>query len=159
MAYEVGHSAPRIALQQNPHCGSPLTEVRDFMSRSMSLQGRILVVASAVIALVPFAPLPAQSHQFSAGSNISISRDGNTYRGRVSSSRNSCEGNRSVTLFRTRHGDTSVAERTTTNSNGNWSATARRKGRFHATVSSRTRGQYPHAHTCRGDRSRTIIRN
>ena len=129
------------------------------MSRSMSLQGKILVVASAVIALVPFAPMPAESHRFNASSSISINRNGNRFSGRVSSSRDSCERNRSVTLFRTRRGQTRVVERTSTNFNGNWSATERRKGRYHATVSSRTSGQYPHAHSCRGDRSRTVTKN
>ena len=126
------------------------------MSSSVSLRAKLFVVASAAIVVVPFAPMPAESHEFNASSSISINRSGNRFFGRVSSSRNSCERNRSVTLFRTRNGRTRVAERTTTNSNGNWSATARRKGRYHAQVSSRTTGPYPHVHTCRGDRSRTI---
>jgi len=127
-------------------------------SSSISLRAKILVVASAAIAIVPFAPMPAESHQFTAGSNISISRSGNRYSGRVNSSRSSCMRNRSVTLFRTKNGRTTVAGRDRTNANGNWSATARRRGRFHAVVSRRTSGGYGHSHTCRGDRSRTIRR-
>jgi len=128
------------------------------MSRSISLKAKILVVASAAIAAVPFAPLPVQSHEFNTASTITINRQGNRYFGSIASARGLCQRNRSVTLFRTKNGRTRVAKRTSSNSNGNWSARARRKGRFHAVVSGRTSGQYPHSHNCRGDRSPSIRR-
>jgi len=136
-----------------------LSEMRGIcMSSSTSLKAKILVVASAAIVVVPFVPTPAESHSFSAASTITINRQGNRYFGSIASARGSCKRNRSVTLFRTKNGRTRVAKRTTSNSNGNWSATARRKGRFQAVVSARTRGSYPHSHTCRGDRSPSIRR-
>ena len=128
------------------------------MSSSMSLKAKILVVASAAIAAVPFAPLPAQSHEFNAASTITINRQGSRYFGSIASARVRCQRHRSVTLFRTKNGRTRVAKRTTSNRRGNWSVTARRRGRFHAVVSGRTGGRYPHAHNCRGDRSPSIRR-
>jgi hypothetical protein len=128
------------------------------MSRSMSLKARILVVASAAIAVVPFVPSPAQAHRFNAASTITINRQGSRYFGSIASARGQCQRNRSVTLYRTKNGRTRVAKRTTSNRNGNWSATARRRGRFHAVVSARTGGRYPHSHNCRGDRSPSIRR-
>ena len=127
-------------------------------SSSMPLKAKMLVLASAAVVVVPFAPTPAEAHQFTTASNITIDRQGNRYFGKVASARNSCKRNRQVTLFRTRNGRTRAVERTRTNRNGNWSATARRKGRFHAVVSSRSGGGYGHSHTCRGDRSPTIRR-
>ena len=125
-------------------------------SSSTSLKAKMLVVAGAAVVMVPFAPTPAESHQFTAASNISINRQGNRFFGKVSSSRNSCKRNRQVTLYRVRNGRRTVAGRDRTNFNGNWSETARRRGRYFAVVSGRTSGPYPHRHTCRGDRSPTI---
>jgi hypothetical protein len=126
------------------------------MSSSSSLKAKTLVVASAVAVIVPFVPAPSQAHEFNARSNISINRQGNRFFGKVGSTRGSCKRNRSVTLFRTRNGRRRVAKRTTTNTNGNWSVTARRRGRYQAVVSQRVRSRYSHNHVCRGDRSPTI---
>jgi len=126
------------------------------MASSKSLRAKTMIVASAAAIVIPFAPAPAQAHQFNTASNITINRQGNRFFGKVASSRNICKRHRQVTLFRTRKGVRRVAKRTTTNRFGNWSVTARGKGRFQAVVQSRSRGSYPHSHNCGGDRSATI---
>lgn len=126
------------------------------MADSISLKVKALVVAAAAVTIVPFVPAPSEAHQFDTQSNITINRQGNRFFGKVGSSRGICKKGRNVTLYRTRNGRRTVAGRDRTNRNGNWSIRARRKGRFQAVVSQKSRSRYRHNHVCRGDRSPTI---
>gem|GEM_PF-3760363 len=118
-----------------------------------------MLTVAGVTALSPVAPMgmgTAQAHEFNAESNITINKQGSRFFGKVASSRGKCKKNRNVTLVKKkRNGTRRVVGRDTTNRNGNWSIRTRKKGRFQAVVSARSR-RYGHNHVCRGDRSATI---
>jgi hypothetical protein len=126
------------------------------MAGSISLKAKTLIVPSAAITIVPFAPAPSQAHEFDTQSNITINRQGNRFFGKVASDRGICKKGRTVRLYRTKNGRRRLVKTTTTNRNGNWSTTARRRGRFQAVVGQKVRSRYGHNHVCRGDRSPTI---
>ena len=121
---------------------------------------RAAIVVAAMIGLFLLLQSPAlQAHTFTASSDVSIRFDDGKFKGRVESSRESCEKNRNVEVFKKRsHRPDLFIGYDKTNDNGRYSIPKPKgiKGRFYARVERRETGRYQHEHKCRGDTSGII---
>ena len=102
---------------------------------------------------------PAQAHARKFPTQVSLSYDGTTFSGQVSSTNPDCVPGRQVTLFQRARGGDDVAQAiTTTDGDGNYSfALPDENGLFYVQVSAMNiPGGYQHSHTCNGAQSRTV---
>ena len=101
---------------------------------------------------------PAQAHARKFSTRVSLSYDGSSFSGQVSSRNAACESSRNVTLFqRARGGDVARAT-TTTGGDGSFSfALPGENGLFYVVVSAKNLpSPYAHSHSCNGARSGTV---
>ena len=120
---------------------------------------RVAIVAVALVGVFLLGSSTLEAHTFTANSTVSIRFEDGKFRGRVESSRESCEKNRNVEVFkkRSRRPDLFIGH-DKTNDNGRYVIPKPKgiKGRFYARVSRRETGRYEHEHRCRGVTSRII---
>ena len=103
---------------------------------------------------------PADAHGRKFNSRVSLSYNGSSFSGQVSSQNDDCESARQVTLFQRARGGNDVSRGiTTTDANGNFSfSLPGENGLFYVVVSAKNLpgSEYTHSHTCKGARSRTV---
>jgi LPXTG-motif cell wall-anchored protein len=101
---------------------------------------------------------PAQAHARKFNTRVSLSYDGSSFSGQVSSNNADCEPARQVTLFQRAVGGDVARGTTTTGADGSFSfALPGENGLFYAVVSAKNLpGGYNHSHSCNGARSRTV---
>jgi hypothetical protein len=126
----------------------------------MGTRMRTAAVALALVLVVPFLVATAamvSAHNASFDSSVSINYDRPNFKGRVSSSRDRCERDREVSVFKVRTGPDRLIGTDTTNDNGRYSVPKPgARGRFYARVSREVFGGYGHRHECEADTSGTI---
>jgi hypothetical protein len=115
----------------------------------------------AVVALLVASATAVSAHNASFDSTVSIDYDRPNFVGKVSSERDRCERNRTVSVFKKREGSDRLIGTDETNDNGSYSITkAGARGRFYAQVAREIFGGYGHSHVCEADTSGTIrLRN
>jgi LPXTG-motif cell wall-anchored protein len=101
---------------------------------------------------------PAQAHARKFSTRVSLSYDGTSFSGQVSSGNADCESARQVTLFQRARGGDVVRGTTTTGADGSFSfALPGENGLFYVVVNSKNLpGGYAHSHSCNGARSGTV---
>ena len=122
-------------------------------------KSRATILAVALVGVFLLGSSTVAAHVFTANSSVSIRFDDGKFKGRVESSRESCEKNRNVAVFkkRSQRPDLFIGS-DKTNDNGRYSIPKPKgiKGRFYARVERRETGRYEHEHKCRGATSRII---
>jgi LPXTG-motif cell wall-anchored protein len=101
---------------------------------------------------------PAQAHARKFSTRVSLSYDGSSFSGQVSSRNAACESARQVTLFQRARGGDVARGTTATDGSGNFSfALPGENGLFYVVVNSKILpGGYAHSHSCKGARSGTV---
>jgi len=134
-----------------PKPGNPTDCNRGIMRRT-SIFALILVLGLIV------ATGPAQAHARKFSTRVSLSYNGSSFSGQVSSRNAACESARQVTLFQRARGGDVARGTTTTDGSGNFSfALPGENGLFYVVVSSKILpGGYAHSHSCKGARSGTV---
>ena len=102
---------------------------------------------------------PADAHGRKFNSRVSLSYNGSSFSGQVSSQNDDCESARQVTLFQRARGGAVARGTTTTSADGSFSfGLPGENGLFYVVVSAKILpgSEYTHAHTCKGARSRTV---
>ena len=122
---------------------------------------RRTMAAIAVLALAPVIPgiLLAEAHSFTAPTSVTIvySVQGQAFHGRVSSTRDSCLGGRTVNLFKTQPGTDLPRGTTTTGPQGGWKVDrGHASGTFYAVVLRSESGGYGGSHVCLRGRSANL---
>jgi hypothetical protein len=126
----------------------------------MGTRIRMVTSALAVVLIVPLLVASAtvvSAHNASFDSTVSIDYDRPNFVGKVSSERDRCERNRTVSVFKKREGSDRLIGTDETDDNGSYSVTkAGARGRFYAQVDREVFGGYGHRHVCEADTSGTI---
>ena len=131
-------------------------------SRPIATRGimrRTSIFALSLLLGLVIATGPAQAHGRKFNARVSLSYNGSSFSGEVSSNNADCESARQVTLFQRARGGDVARGTTTTSADGSFSfGLPGENGLFYVVVSAKTLpgGTYGHSHLCKGARSRTV---